>query len=61
MSPTPEQEPSVDDRDQAIHMDKVDRKPWDTTESDEMAVLRARFPYDESTGLFSYQIGDPNA
>ena len=61
MSPTPEQEPTPDSRPQIDHMDKVDRKDWGPTEIDEEAILGKLFPYDESTGLYSFQMGDPHA
>ena len=61
MSPTPEQEPSVDGRPQGPLMDKVDRHEWGPTEPDEMAVLGKLFAYNPITGLFSYQMGDPGA
>lgn len=61
MSPTPEQEPTADGRAQSPHMDNVDRHEWGPTEPDEMAVLGKLYAYDEPSGLFSYQIGDPHA
>jgi hypothetical protein len=40
-------------------MGNVDTHEWGPTEPDELAVLGARFPYDESTGLYHFQMGDP--
>ena len=56
MSRTPEPAPS--ERELA-QMGNVDTHEWGPTEPDELAVLGARFPYDESTGLFHFQMGDP--
>ena len=53
-------DPTPSERELA-HMGDVDTHEWLPTEPDEMAVLRKRFPYDESTGLFSFQVGDSDA
>lgn len=51
-------EPTPGER-ELSHMGDVDTHEWGPTEPDEMAVLGKLYAYDESTGLFHFQVGDP--
>jgi len=50
-------DPTPSERELA-HMGDVDTHKWGPTEPDETAVLDRHYPYDESTGLYHFQIGD---